>query len=262
VNRVARHWREYAMEGGLLGAFMVVACLFGTLLEHPESPLHQVIPAPWCRRVLMGITMGATSIALVRSRWGRITGAHMNPALTLTYLRLGKVMRADALGYVLAHFVGGALGVAAMRALLGGWLADPHVHYVATLPGAAGEVGAFLAEVGISFVLVTVILVVSNHPRWTATTPWCCGALVATFIAVEAPLSGMSMNPARSFASALVAVDPRALWIYFTAPPLGMLLAAEMVVRGRGVQRVVCAKLDHSGTARCIFRCNWPHAGQ
>jgi aquaporin Z len=80
---------------------------------------------------------------------------------------------------------------------------------------------------------------------------------VATYIAVEAPLSGMSMNPARSFASAL----PAHLWtdflVYFTAPLLGMLFAAECYVRFPGTRRVLCAKLHHHNNARCIFRCNF-----
>ena len=105
-----------------------------------------------------------------------------------------------------------------------------------------------------------VVLVVSNNRRWAHLTPWCCGALVATYIVLEAPISGMSMNPARSFASALGAGQWTALWIYFTAPPLGMLAAAEAYVRLRGAQRVLCAKLDHQTTRRCIFRCRWARA--
>jgi len=99
------------------------------------------------------------------------------------------------------------------------------------------------------------VLAASNAPRLATYTPFLCGALVATYIALEAPLSGMSMNPARSFASALVAGRWTALWIYFTAPPLGMLLAAEAYVRARGAHRVLCAKLDHRGVGPCIFRC-------
>jgi len=99
------------------------------------------------------------------------------------------------------------------------------------------------------------VLVASNDRRLSAYTPFLCGALVATYIAVEAPLSGMSMNPARSFASALAAGHWGSLWIYFAAPPLGMLAAAEAYVRARGIRRVLCAKLDHRGVGPCIFRC-------
>jgi aquaporin Z len=208
----------------------------------------------------MGIAMGATAVALVRSPWGQQSGAHMNPSLTLAYFHLGKIRGADALGYVASQFLGGFAGVVAVWLVLGMLLAHPMVQFAATAPGRAGILDALVAEFVISALLMTVVLVVSNSRRWMSWTPWCCGALVAIYIALEAPISGMSMNPARSFASALGARQWTALWIYFTAPPLGMLAAAEGYVRVRGAHRVLCAKLDHATTRRCIFRCGWRRA--
>ena len=95
----------------------------------------------------------------------------------------------------------------------------------------------------------------SNHARLARFTGVCAGLLVWTYITVEAPLSGMSMNPARTFGSALLARDFPGLWIYFTAPPLGMLLAAELFTRRFGLQRVLCAKLHHPARPPCIFGC-------
>jgi len=255
-----RHWPEYVMEGALLGLFMVAACGFATALEHPDSPLRHALPDPQRRRLCMGLAMGATAIALVRSPWGQQSGAHMNPSLTLTYLRLGKIRGGDGLGYVISQFLGGIAGVLAVRLVLGMGLAHPLVRFAATAPGPAGAATAFAAEFAISALLMSVVLVVSNSPRWMRYTPWCVGALITAYIVLEAPISGMSMNPARSLASALGAWEWRALWIYFTAPPLGMLAAAEAYVRVRGAHRVVCAKLDHANTRRCIFRCGWPRA--
>jgi aquaporin Z len=246
---------EYAMEAALLGLFMAVACGMATLLEHPASPAHAALVDATQRRMLMGLAMGATAVTLIRSPWGRQSGAHMNPALTLTYLRLGTIASRDAAGYAAGQLLGGAAGVVAMAAVLGAALGHPRVHYVTTMPGPAGVAVAFAAEAAISFLLVSVVLVTSNSPRLARWTPFCAGALVATWITVEAPLSGMSMNPARSFASALAARDWSALWLYWTAPPLGMLAAAETYVRRRGT--VYCAKLDHETERRCIFRCRW-----
>jgi aquaporin Z len=121
---------------------------------------------------------------------------------------------------------------------------------------------AFVAEATISFVLMSVVLRVSNTARLARLTPLCVGVLVATYIAVEAPVSGMSMNPARTFGSALIAEDFLGLWIYFTAPPLGMLLAAELFIRRYGIQRVVCAKLQHPEGGPCIFGCRGSVAGR
>jgi aquaporin Z len=98
-----------------------------------------------------------------------------------------------------------------------------------------------------------VVLAVSNAPRWNRLTGLAAGACVALFIAFEAPLSGMSMNPARTLASALGAHEWTGLWIYFTAPPLGMLLASEVHLRLRGRGAVFCAKLHHQNSEPCIF---------
>ena len=256
--RVPRHGPEYAIEGALLGLFMMAACGFATLLEHPASPAHRLLSDASVRRLVMGLAMGLTAIGLIRSPWGQQSGAHMNPSLTLTFFRLGKVDRSDALGYVVGQFVGGVAGVLVMRTLLGMSLAHPAIRFAATAPGPGGVLTAFLAELVISFVLMSVVLTASNSPRLARHTALLCGALVAAYIVLEAPLSGMSMNPARSFASALFAWRWAALWIYFTAPPLGMLVAAETYVRLRGAHRVRCAKLNHRTTRRCIFRCGFP----
>jgi len=251
------HWPEYLMEAAGLGLFMLSACAFATLLEHPASPVRQAIAAPLLRRIPMGLAMGLTAVSIVHSPWGKQSGAHLNPSLTLTFLRLGKVAPWDALFYVVAQFIGGVLGVRLASMLLGYVLADPTVNYVATVPGAYGVGVAFLAEVVISGVLMTVVLTVSNTPNLARFTGLCAGALVATYITVEAPLSGMSMNPARTFGSGLAAQAWTALWLYFTAPPLGMLLAAELYLRWPGARQVVCAKLHHHNNKRCIFRCGY-----
>ncbi len=258
AGTLRRHWPEYLIEAFLLGAFMVSALGMTVLLEHPASPLHRALPDATLRRVLMGLAMGGTAIALVYSPWGQRSGAHFNPALTLAFFRLGRIAPADALGYVTAQFAGGVLGVLALAAGVGALLSAPTVNYAATRPGPLGVGIAFAAEVAISFVTMGTVLVVSNHPRLARFTPLFVGALVATWISVEAPLSGMSMNPARSFGSAAGAGLFDSLWLYFTAPPLGMLLAAEGFVRVRGVRAVHCAKLHHANAQRCIFRCRYP----
>jgi len=254
---LVQHWPEYLMEAAGLGFFMISACLFGTLLEHPSSGLHRLIPDAMMRRGLMGLAMGLTAVAILYSPWGQRSGAHINPAVTLTFYRLGKIARADTIFYVLAQFAGGLAGVYLCALLLGARLDDPAVKYVATLPGERGVGAAFAAEAVISFVLMFVILNVSNNRSISRYTPLFAGALVATYIFVEAPVSGMSMNPARTFASALPARMWTALWVYFTAPPLGMLLAAQTYLKLRGASAVRCAKLHHDNPMRCIFRCNY-----
>ncbi len=241
------------MEAAGLGAFIVSACVFGVLLEHPGSPLRQVIADGFVRRTLMGLAMGATAIAIIYSPWGQQSGAHINPSTTLTFLRLGKVEPWDAFFYAAAQTAGGAAGVGLVALLLPEAVAHPSVHYVATVPGSAGVAVAFAAEVAISFGMMTLVLWVSNTPALSRSTGVLCGGLVALYISLEAPLSGMSMNPARTLASALAAGDFTSLWLYFTAPPLGMLAAAELYLRAFGGVGVHCAKLHHDNDKRCIF---------
>src|SRR5262249_18430338 len=117
-----------------------------TLLDYPGSPVHRAIGSAELRRALGGIAMGLTAIALIYSPWGQRSGAHMNPAVTLTFLRLGKIHAWDAFFYVIAQFLGGTVGVLLTAALLGSHFTEPPVSYVATLPGQHGLLVAFAAE--------------------------------------------------------------------------------------------------------------------
>ena len=245
------------MEALCLGFFMVSAAGFATLLQHPLSPLAGWTTSPTLQRLPMGVAMGLTLIAIIYSPLGGRSGAHMNPAVTLTFLRLGKIASTDSLAYVAAQFVGGVAGI-----VIADWLffrlpEHPAVNYVATVPGMRGAAVAFAAESAISFGMMLMVLSVSNTPRLARFTGIASGLLVACYITLEAPLSGMSMNPARTFGPALLSGTSSSLWIYFTAPLAGMLLAAEVFVRARGLRRVRCAKLHHAANVRCIFNCGF-----
>lgn len=256
------HWPEYLMEAAGLGFFMLSACLFTVLIEHPGSAARQALGDPLLRRALIGLAMGLTAIAIIYSPFGKRSGAHLNPAVTFTFWRLGKIEDRDAVGYVVAQFVGGALGVAVAAALCGpSLLAHDSVHYAVTQPGEHGPWIAFAAELAISFGLMLTVLVVSNRRALNRYTGLFAGALVALYITFEAPLSGMSMNPARTVASALPAAAWQYAWLYFVAPPLGMLLAAEVYARWKGTQSVLCCKLHHDNASRCIFRCSYSPPG-
>jgi aquaporin Z len=259
IDALKHHWPEYLIEAAGLGLFMIAAMAFGTVLEHPTSPLRQAIANPLLRRFLMGLAMGSTAITIIYSPWGKQSGAHINPSTTLTFFRLGKMARWDAVFYVTSQFLGAVVGAVAAVVVLDSWVAHPSVNYVVTAPGSVGPIGAFLGEVFITFILMTVILRVSNHPQLNKWTGLCAGLLVATYITLEAPISGMSMNPARSLASAVPARHWADLWIYFTAPVIGMLSAAEVHLRVRHAPQVGCAKLHHENSQRCIF-CGKPAA--
>lgn len=230
-----RHWPEYMMEGAQLGIFMLSAGIFTALFEWPTSPLTTGIPSEFVRRWLIGIAMGATAVGLIYSPWGKRTGAHMNPAVTLTFLRLGKIPVVDALYYIVGQFVGGLAGALLMVWLMGSYFTESPVSYVVTVPGPDGWVPALLGEFGTAVIMMTMIMFVSNTPRIANWTGVFAGILIMCYVTFEAPLSGFGMNPARTFASSLPSGNWTALWIYFIAPPLGMLLGAQiyLLVKGR-----------------------------
>jgi aquaporin Z len=247
------HWPEYLMEAALLGFYMMSAGIFSVLLHTSRSPIGSWVHPRFLRDLLYGAAMGATSIALVYSPWGRRTGAHANSAITLTYWRLGKIKTFDALFYVTAQVAGGALGVAVISLLLGDSFRLAPVRYAVTQPGPKGVWWALTAELAISFVLMSTILATTNRPALARYTGLFTGLLTLLFLTIEVPLSGMSMNPARTLSSAIPGRLWMGVWIYFVGPITGMLLAVEVRKRLLRAPMRACAKLYHDNHVRCIF---------
>jgi len=247
------HWPEYLMEAAETALYLFSACAFATLLWHPNSPIQKYLPGQAVRRMLMGSAMSASIIAIVLSPWGKQSGAHFNPAVTFTFYRLRKMELWDAVFYCAAQFFGAVAGVALASLLLQGAPAHKAVRYAATVPGMYGHTVAFVAELIISFTLMSAILFASNHRILAPYTHYIAATLVGVYIAFESPLSGMSANPARTFGPAVYATYWNTLWIYFIAPPMGMLAAAQIFLLVRQGQIPYCAKLHHHNNKRCIF---------
>jgi len=252
VDCLRFHWPEYLMESAEVGLYLFFTCVFASLLLPPASPVRHFIGSSLELRALMGLAIGTTVIGIVISPWGQQSGGHFNPALTFAFYRLGKMGLPDALIYIVAQFAGAIGGVCIARYLLP--IGRPAIRYAVTAPGVRGSAVAFIAELTISFILMSTVLVSFNREKLAHYTPYLVGFLYAIFITLEAPLSGMSMNPARSFGPAFHVNYWHAIWPYFTAPTLGMLIAAEVFLRSRGGVHPFCAKLHHANDKRCIFR--------
>jgi len=265
IIALRQHWPEYVIEAALLGLFMVSAGLFATIIEHPNSPIRRVLDDALLRRFLMGLAMGLTAVALIYSPWGKRSGAHFNPAVTLAFFRLKKIRTWDAFFYIFFQFIGAAAGVLLVWLLIGNPLSHPLIRFVVTIPGRWGISVAFIAEMVLSFALMFVVLFSTNTKKLASLTGVFAGILLVLYITIEAPISGMSINPARTFGSALAAHLWTGFWIYLLAPPLGMLAAAELRLRTQGAHSVLCAKLHHQNNKRCIFNCGFkqmPHEKQ
>jgi aquaporin Z len=251
-SALRQHWPEYLIEGWAMGCLMISVCLLATVFECPKSLIYVLVSSAALRIVLLALGVGMTLTLLIHSPWGKRSGAHMNPAITIAFLRLKKINPVDGLFYMLAQISGGTLGVVIVAAVVRRPFTDPPVHFAATIPGTSGEIGAFAAEAMTSFVLMTMILVFTASPRLIRFTGIAIGFVVAFLIMIEAPLSGASMNPARTLASAIPGAAWQHLWLYLLGPTLGMLGAAQLFDHIHGYRTVGCAKLLHPRNVRCI----------
>ena len=200
----------------------VVVALWGQ-----GAPLASLPLSPPARRALNGFLFGSVGAAIAFSPMGRISGAHINPAVTLAFWLEDKIKWRDALGYLVAQCLGAALGGAGL--LLWGPI------------GASNGFGASLPETGVSvvwpvlgealctFLLVACIFVLVAHQSTRWYTPLCNPPLFCLLVWLEAPLSGASANPARSLGPALVSGLWHGQWVYWIGPGLGAALAVAVL---------------------------------
>ena len=252
-----KNWPEYLMEAAELAFFMFCGGLLTALFESPSSPVFQALPNDDLRRFFIGVGIGLVGATVIYSPFGKQSGAHFNPAVTFAFYRLGKIKRGDALFYVIFQCWGGLIGVSASILLLGSAFTLPPVDYTVTQPGDSGWMAALLIELVISFILMLVILFISNSRTLSKYLGALAGCLLCCYVYFAAPISGFGMNPARSFASAFFAESWMAFWVYIFAPIAGMLIAAELYRLLLKGQAINCAKLGHHNDKSCIFNCNY-----
>jgi aquaporin Z len=245
------------MEAAELAMLMLCICGAGSLLYARNSPVAGVELSSVARSALMGAIVAGATFIIIRSPFGRRSGAHFNPALTVAYFSLGRIHRWDAFGYIVAHFFGGIVGVFFAHQLFGADLSDLPERYVVTLPGRNGSLFAFIAELLTSFALMWVVLAASNHPRLAPYTPILVALVTVFYYMLSMSISGYSVNPARSFSSALFAHIWQGIWIYFFAPGFGMLAAAALYRKVAGADRIYCAKVFHDLQSPCPFNCRF-----
>jgi aquaporin Z len=221
------NWRHYLQEALGLGIFMISACFFSAMLFSEKSSWYHFFPGFMEKNVVMGLMMGLTALFIFYSPWTSPSGSQINPAVTLTFLRLDKMCRYDALFFILFQFIGGIAAVYLMQVLMGNILTDAPINSAVTVPGKPGTIWALATEFIIAFITMTMVLFTSGHDKLKKYTRIFAGCLVCTWVIVAGPVSGFGMNPARTFASALPAHTWTAFWIYMIIPVAGMLTAAE-----------------------------------
>lgn len=180
----------------------------------------------------IGITFGLIVAAMIFT-FGSISGAHINPAVTLAFALTRRLRWTVAACYVPAQLVGGILASLTLYYLLG-----PAANMGATLP--AGSVEQSLAlEVILTFILMAIIMSLSLEPRIAGpVTALAIGGTVGLEAIFAGPISGASMNPARSLAPALVGWEWYGHWAYWVGPITGAALGAATICWLKGVSIV------------------------
>jgi aquaporin Z len=136
-------------------------------------------------------------------------------------------------------------------------LASAPVRYLVTTPGTYGRFTAFIAEFVLSGLLMGIVLYASNHRLLVRFSPLLVALLTVSYYAFCSSISGFSVNPARTFSSALFAWIWQGIWIYFSAPCLGMLTSAAIYIKRMGSNQVHCAKVFHDRRSTCPFYCHF-----
>lgn len=231
IRALKLQYKFYFMEAFGLFIFMVSACFFGAMLEHPNSQWHQAIPNAYFRLVIMGVAMGATALFIFLSPSTAPSGAFINPAVTIMRYRLDQINFEDAIWYCVFQVLGGLLGVYFMSWIMGVYVTDPVINYMVTVPGKdVSAIVAAIVETLIAFAIITAVLFASNNEIIKKFTPFVAAVIVSVDVIVAGPISGFGMNPARSLASAIPAHTYTDIWIYMVCPFIGMLSAAEVFV--------------------------------
>jgi aquaporin Z len=224
----------------LVGLSLVIL-MFGA-----GSPMARLIPDEGLRRLITGFLFGTTGACIALSPVGRVSGAHINPAVTMAFRLMGKLDLPTSLGYVGAQLIGAVVG--SLPLLLWGAMGES-VAFGATLPGPGFSVSAvFLGEVITTFAMVALLAVFLGFRAIRPFTPAIFPPLYAIMVWAESPLSGTSTNPARSFGPSLVSGQWQGWWIYWAGPVAGMLLA--VLACSALAKRIESARLYHFDSDR------------
>ena len=247
------NWREYAAEACGTGFNVLVGLSAAVFNFSPDFPVAHLVPSSSFRLLLTGLIFAGSGSLFAISPLGKLSGAHINPSVSLAFFARGKMHTHDFLAYLIAQFFGAIIGAWLLVFVWRQHAAD--VHDGVTAPGPGYPIWfVFFAEVAMTLALVLAIFMFLSSQRLMHWTPLMNWFLVATLVWIGAPISGTSLNPARSFGPSLVNWFWSYQWLYWIAPPLGSLCAVllfRVIARDR---KVLTAKLFHAAHYPCIFR--------
>jgi aquaporin NIP len=233
-DRVLARW----LAAEFVGTFALVFAGCGAIMV--DAKTHQL------GHIGVAITFGLVIMAMIYAV-GHISGAHFNPAVTFSFALSRHLPWPRAFGYWAAQILGALTAAAILRGSLGNI-----AHVGATLPSGS-QAQSFLWELVLSFFLMFVIMAVATDTRAVGeAAAIAVGGTVGLDAMFGGPISGASMNPARSIGPAVVSGDLHAVWLYILAPAIGAALGAltYQLVRAEPQTASVPAVAREPGEAR------------
>jgi aquaporin NIP len=214
--------RRAAAEG--IGVFALVFAGCGAIITEAEHPGS-------LGTVGIGLVFGLVIMAMVYAT-GHLSGAHLNPAVTLAFAMTRHMPRGEVLAYIGGQLVGAVAGAGLLAAV---WPSDPASLGV-TLP-SVGAASALVYEAALTAFLMFVIMAVATDTRAVgAGAAIAIGGTVGLDALFGGPITGASMNPARSIGPALLSGELHSLWVYIVGPILGAVAGALAYQLVRGEQ--------------------------
>jgi aquaporin Z len=249
------HWLIWGAEAAGTGLLVLSALSVVALDFAPGSPVAELVHSMSLRLLITGLLVGAVVSLIAVSPLGKLSGAHINPAVTAAFAAMGQMAAHDVIGYLVAQFTGALAGALAFRGLLGrtalsvsGGVTHPTV---TTLLAVA-------LEAGMTALLVAVIFFFLSRERLAGWTPIAICPVLALIIWRVAPYTGASLNPARSAGPAVAFADLRDLWLYCVAPVVGTLTVAVLWKGCLPGARPMTAKLFHDPRYPCALASELP----
>jgi aquaporin Z len=216
-------WRLFASECIGTALLVLVGLSLVILMFGTGTPMANLIPGESLRRLITGFLFGTTGACIALSPVGKVSGAHINPAVTLGFRLMGKLDLRTTLGYIVAQLIGAIVGC--LPLLLWGTMGRS-VAFGATTPGPGIPVStAFLGEFITTFTMVSLLAIFLAYRKIRPFTPAIFPPLYAIMVWAESPISGTSTNPARSLGPSVISGQWQGWWIYWIGPIAGMLLA-------------------------------------
>ncbi len=234
-------WQIFLAEFFGTGLLLLIGISIVTMMFGTGSPIVQGIPEIGPRRLATGFLFGSTGALIALSRLGKVSGAHINPIVTMAFFLAKKIDLKTSIAYVLGQFAGAVIGCLPLLA----WGAmGRSVSFGATTPGEGYTLGAaLLGEIVTTFIMVSLLFLFLGFRNLRPYTPAIFPIIYSIMSLYASAISGLSTNPARSFGPSVISGVWNGWWIYWIGPVTGAFLAT--LVLSRLAKRITTAKLYH-----------------